>query len=166
MQTELILEADSSIKPNKSPNGAARDSCWLKTSPVFSVHTKGPILHQWLESWLGTSLTYREKDGQIPVLHLGRKDSSNGVYWTRNTSTWRNGGSACLLSGILETGKIDRRYYLSPRACAGILRRAERRGKILPPALKAALESVSGVGRQDSRLEQVPAIVATKATAA
>jgi len=29
---------------------------------------------------------------------------------------------------------------LSPKACQGILRRAERRGKDLPPMLKAALE--------------------------
>ena len=32
------------------------------------------------------------------------------------------------------------KYSLSPKACAGILRRAERRGKALPPMLKTALE--------------------------
>jgi len=49
----------------------------------------------------------------------------------------------CSLSSILETGEIDRRYFLSPRACAGILRRAEKRGKDLPPSLFAALTAVS-----------------------
>lgn len=38
-----------------------------------------------------------------------------------------------------EKGSIPPRYYLSARACAGILLRAERRGKELPPTLKAAL---------------------------
>ena len=32
-------------------------------------------------------------------------------------------------------------YYLSARACMGILRRAENKGKILPPILKQALEN-------------------------
>ena len=35
------------------------------------------------------------------------------------------------------------KYYLSPKACQGVLRRAERRGKELPPILKAALERQS-----------------------
>lgn len=36
------------------------------------------------------------------------------------------------------------RFYLSPRACDGILRRAEKRGKPLPPELRAALEAQAG----------------------
>jgi hypothetical protein len=47
------------------------------------------------------------------------------------------------LSEILEKGSIPERYYLSPKACAGILRRAEKRGKALPELLRAALESVA-----------------------
>ena len=44
------------------------------------------------------------------------------------------------LSQILEA-EVDPRYRLSPRACQGILNRAERRGKELPKELKDALES-------------------------
>jgi hypothetical protein len=44
----------------------------------------------------------------------------------------------------LETGVVPQRYYLSAKACQGILRRAEKRGKALPDALKVALESVAG----------------------
>lgn len=47
------------------------------------------------------------------------------------------------LSEILETGPVPARYYLSARACAGILRRAEKRGKELPLALRQALETVA-----------------------
>ena len=48
------------------------------------------------------------------------------------------------LSDILETGRVPEKYFLSQRACSGILRRAEKRGKALPDALKEALESVAG----------------------
>lgn len=43
------------------------------------------------------------------------------------------------LSQILEDTPHPK-YYLSAKACAGILRRAERRGKKLPPELEAALK--------------------------
>jgi predicted nucleic acid-binding protein len=48
------------------------------------------------------------------------------------------------LSDILETGGVPRRYFLSAKACAGILRRAAKRGKKLPDLLAAALASVAG----------------------
>ena len=49
----------------------------------------------------------------------------------------------CSLSDILETGDVPQRFYLTPKACAGILRRAEKRGKELPEALNAALKAVA-----------------------
>ena len=47
--------------------------------------------------------------------------------------------NASRLSQILEDS-APQKYSLSARACAGILNRASRRGKALPPELKAALE--------------------------
>ena len=44
-----------------------------------------------------------------------------------------------LLSDILETGIVPQRYFLSAKASSGILRRAEKRGKALPEALRDAL---------------------------
>jgi hypothetical protein len=44
---------------------------------------------------------------------------------------------------ILEAD-VPEKYYLSPKACQGILRRAERRGKKLPELLEVALVSVAG----------------------
>ena len=44
-----------------------------------------------------------------------------------------------MLSSILQEHVPDR-YSLSPKACQGILRRAEKRGKELPEVLKRALE--------------------------
>ena len=56
-----------------------------------------------------------------------------------NTSAWLNEENVCSLSQTLQV-KVPEKYYLSPKACLGILRRASVRGKELPPVLKAALE--------------------------
>ena len=42
-------------------------------------------------------------------------------------------------------GGGTRRYCLSPRACEGILRRAEERGKVLPKALEETLMKMASV---------------------
>jgi hypothetical protein len=62
-----------------------------------------------------------------------------------NTSEWPNDAavSLCALSEVLETGPLPERFFLSAKACTGILRRAEKRGKALPSALHEALVSVT-----------------------
>jgi len=59
------------------------------------------------------------------------------------TSESHKDASECLLSDTLEIGNLPQKYYLSPRACQGILRRAEKRGKKLPENLYQALLTVS-----------------------
>lgn len=59
------------------------------------------------------------------------------------------------LSDILEKS-VDTRFYLSPKACLGILRRASARGKELPEILRKALErqaAAGGDGRERLILE-------------
>lgn len=53
-------------------------------------------------------------------------------------------GAVCSLSDILETGDVPPQYYLTARACLGILRRAGKRGKDMPQLLRRALEAVAG----------------------
>jgi len=53
------------------------------------------------------------------------------------------------LSDVLEIGTVPPRFSLSPKACSGILRRAERRGKALPPMLKVALEQSAASGQKE-----------------
>ena len=60
-----------------------------------------------------------------------------------NISAWPNDAAVCSLSQVLEQGSIPQRYFLSATACAGILRRAEKRGKTLPSALLSALEATA-----------------------
>ncbi len=85
----------------------------------------------------------------------GHCDLLGEPYWLLR-SPWRDDGP-CLntgvaprkpnrasLSGILEP-KPAAKYYLSKTACIGILRRAQERGKELPPQLKAALMAQAGL---------------------
>lgn len=95
----------------------------------------------------------------IPYLYLdlspGHVDLFGNHYWELR-SPYREGkpplntGPAprepihSSLSEILESDP-DAGYYLSVRACRGILRRADERGKELPPQLKAALMAQAGL---------------------
>lgn len=67
---------------------------------------------------------------------------ARGECLTLNTSEFPSAAVESSLSDILETGDLPRRYFLSPTACAGILRRAEQRRRTLPEPLKRALEEV------------------------
>lgn len=64
-------------------------------------------------------------------------------FLTLSISEFPSAGAASSLSDILETGDLPPRYFLSPKACAGILRRAEKRGKELPDQLRRALEEAT-----------------------
>lgn len=61
-----------------------------------------------------------------------------GECWTRNGGECPNAAVESRLSQILEAHPHTK-YYLTAKACMRILRRAERRGKDLPLALKMAL---------------------------
>ena len=69
-----------------------------------------------------------------------------GVCMTLNTGESPSVARESTLSQILQANAPEK-YYLSPKACAGILRRAERRGKELPTMLKEALEEVVYLNR-------------------
>lgn len=95
--------------------------------------------------WLRTSTT-QTKSMRSPVSWPDFKNSGTGsptLLSTLSSSAWRSGASVCSLSRILESGPHLLRYCLSPRACAGILRRAEKRGRALPTQLLAALEAAA-----------------------
>ena len=94
----------------------------------------------------------------------GRLEPSSGIwgnsgmgspteFLTLSTSEYPSDGAACSLSDILETGDVPQRYFLSARACRGILRRAEKRGKTLPAALlQTALEPAARMTTKDRRV--------------
>lgn len=69
-----------------------------------------------------------------------------GERLTLNTGVSPRGARGFSLSQILEDS-VPKKYYLTPTACLGILRRARERGKELPLRLKLALEIQAGVRR-------------------
>ena len=64
---------------------------------------------------------------------------SLGESSTLNFGAYPNGVEESFLSQILQV-RVPKKYYLSPTACRGVLRRAAKRGKELPAILKEALE--------------------------
>ena len=60
-------------------------------------------------------------------------------FLTLNTGASPSEGQGSTLSQILMA-EVPEKYFLSPKACQGILRRASARGKELPEVLKKALE--------------------------
>ena len=143
MLTELQHDLDFSSMPCESLSGPTPGGSLLKTYPACSPATGGETLLPWLEKWLGANSTYRQTGGQMLVLLSGRSGLSSGQCWMRNITDWLKDANVCSLSEILETGEVDRRYFLSPTACKGILRRADKRGKELPTALLTALTAVA-----------------------
>jgi hypothetical protein len=70
-----------------------------------------------------------------------------------NFSECPNAAKDSSLLDILETGAVPRKYYLSPLACRGILRRAAKRGKELPERLRVVLEQIAGLSPSKSDKE-------------
>ena len=101
------------------------------------------------------------EDGTLPPYFAGWTSwgmGSPGGFWTCNGPEWTapcraedggaspapfpNGESVSGLSDLLEPPEqVPPKYYLSATACRGILRRAEKREKDLPPLLDIALRS-------------------------
>lgn len=61
-------------------------------------------------------------------------------YLTLNIGEMPREENPTILSDVLQDD-ADSKYNLSSKACVGILRRSEKRGKALPPILKEALEN-------------------------
>lgn len=79
-------------------------------------------------AWLGDSLT----------LNTGEKPSMTAVQEVCSAWGPHSAAKESLLSQILEVNAPEK-YFLSARACRGILTRASRRGKKLPDLLETAL---------------------------
>ena len=70
----------------------------------------------------------------------------HGDSSTRNTGEFPRDARESTLWQILEDNAPER-YFLSARACEGVLRRAEKRGKALPKMLKDALKEAIALER-------------------
>lgn len=145
-QLSIFSSAELRVSPSRSPDSA-------RASMIRAVNSCSSILQLLADigpvGWSGRTSpasSRRIADGRLAPSSLGWQTSGMGspsAFLTLNISDWPSDGSACSLSAILETGAVPLRYYLSPRACRGILRRAEQREKTIPDRLRAALEAVA-----------------------
>ena len=116
-----------------------------------------PVLfHQQTEQILEPCLKKSQKPvfqclqvagGQPQEWLEGEKLTQLGECLTLNFGESPSGGNASTLSQILQAG-VPEKYYLSPKACLGILRRASARGKELPTILRKALERQAASGEE------------------
>ena len=125
-----MSEVDCSLKQldlfgDCTPEEAGFGLRWQRMSKDCSVQTMVTHLQGASESYGNAGLV-----------------RSDGQFTTASISDWRKGGSACSLSAILEVNPATK-YLLSRKACMGILRRSEKRGKVLPPVLDRALRQVA-----------------------
>ena len=103
-----------------------------------------------------------KRDGQLGAATTMRWVDDGawlGECMTRNTGESPNAAVVSRLSRILEETPQEK-YCLSAKACQGILRRAERRGKDLPEALKTELIRQS---QEALQREQTEALAPTEA---
>ena len=130
------------------------DSLCGKMSPEHSV--------QMVEGTSTQSSKRSANSANPELMYLDLRTGAGnllGAYWETGTALpggcmtpkggeFRNGGAESTLSQILIANAPEK-YSLSRKACLGILRRAEKRGKELPDMLREALMEVVLSGGAD-----------------
>ena len=128
------------------------DSPYLKTSRASLVATKEKTSKTsskpFVKSGGAETILYlclREGDGNLLGASWETVGALPGASWTLHSGVFPSVEIESFLWQILQENAPER-YFLTRAACMGILRRAEKRGKELPPMLKEALEEVVALG--------------------
>ena len=137
------------------------DSLYGKMSPAPSVPTK----EKTSEPSSMPSASICEENADVPGSPRGGGNLLGaywetdtvlpGAYMTLNTGECPNAVRESTLSQILDLSAPEK-YSLSPTACAGIIRRAEKRGKELPDMLRDALMETIGLAGGLNGIEEEP----------
>lgn len=98
-----------------------------------------------------TPPSFTQDDGAVKVWTFDKKSMPRSLAGRINVEEWPNDASVKNLTEILQPmSEVDNRFILSPKACAGALRRAVKRGKTIPPKLKEAMEYMASLGSTDT----------------
>jgi site-specific DNA-cytosine methylase len=136
---ESAPPSSSSSQGSQMTFSGAEDGSSLRTYPDSFPPTVDEISPSYSRRWPSSGFT-----------------TSPGECWTADTSECPSEGAvSSSLPDALE-GDVHPRFYLSQRAAAGILRRAERRGRELPIALRSALSNLARDGREIQRQTRQP----------
>ena len=125
-EKDWLIRVATSCSPTAQLLADIGPSGWYgKTSPVSCRLTEDGILEPSSGCWQNSGM------------------GSHTAFWTLSSSEWPKDAAVCSLSETLEVGTVPQRFFLSAKACEGILRRAEKRGKTLPEPLRRSLETVA-----------------------
>jgi len=122
------LESEAACGGNSPASSQSRPPAGflLKTSAAFCRATEPGILEPYSGRWRNSGM------------------GSPTAFLTLSGGEFPSDAAVSSLSDVLvATGDVPRKYCLSRKACRGILRRAEKRGRALPQSLKLALEQVA-----------------------
>lgn len=124
----------------------ARADADVRTATNLPGRTNSPVSFAEVKSFVAEfyeRIAEQTSSRSFPLLGLSGL-MERGRFLTLNTLALHSADSACSvcsLSEVLEP-HVAPKYFLSPTAARGILRRAEKRGKALPPLLRRALENL------------------------
>ena len=117
--------------PPENPRAKTSASSWRKSSELSAIN------YQFLDLTLGAGNLLGESYWETLSPYVGES-------LTLNTGASPKDAVESFLSQILEDSPPSR-YYLSRKACLGMLRRASERGKDLLPTLETALMIQAGL---------------------
>ena len=101
---------------------AAREPLFSKTCTAFSLATEDETSPSYSRRWTNSGMV------------------SRGVCLTAKTSESPNSAEESTLLPYIDAGEIPEKYFLSPNAAIGILRRVDQMGRNLPPSFRQSLE--------------------------
>ena len=116
---------DSFMSLCASFEDATQEPLSSKTCMAFSLATEDETSQLYSRRWTNSGMV------------------SRGVCLTARTSESPSNAVASTLLPCIETGKISEKYFLSPNAAIGILRRVDQMGRNLPPSFRRSLEMLA-----------------------
>ena len=131
------------VSPSVSPDCVVDSKTIAETSHSPTVEFFRSLDPDGLSGKTSLVSCHRTKDGTLAPSSGRWKNSGMGSlteFSTLNTLEYPSDVVESSLLDVLETGDVPQKFFLSQVACAGILRKAAKRGKILPEALRLALQ--------------------------
>lgn len=101
---------------------ACQEPLSSKTCTAFSLATEDETSRSYSRRWTNSGMLWR------------------GVCLTARTLESPSNAAASSLLECIETQKVPQKYFLSPNAATGILRRADRMARNLLPSFRKSLE--------------------------
>lgn len=143
MQQSMFSSAEHPANPSQSQD-FERD--WLTHVATSCLPTVRLLAAIGPDGWFGRTSPASCRltvDGTLePSLGCWQNSGmgSPTEFLTLSTSEWPSAAAVCSLSQMLETGDVPQRFFLSAKACSGILRRSERRERGLRGYFLVSLE--------------------------